>query len=95
MAANEDAEGQHEADQALWPPRGDLADAWEANGQARQAMRLGDALLVWPDDKLVGLANMKTLGLNKFVIYEALRAWCEWSSDSKSPPIGWLKQEAT
>ena len=75
------------------PEPGELASRWDANVDIRQAMRDNKKLLVWPSVVTTGVASLKSLSLNRLVVSEVVHVW-SGVSDAKSPPIGWLRDEA-
>ena len=77
-----------------WPELNKLTKVWEGELAIRQSFREHGHLLVWPKKELVGTASLKTLSMNRSVVAEGLRVWCQACSTPKSPPIDWLKQEA-
>lgn len=93
LAHFEDADEEHIHDP--WPVRHELADVWEENGSIRRNLRTQGKMLQWPRPELVGIATLQALGQNREAIYDALTVWAGSCSVAKSPPIEWLKDEAS
>ena len=77
-----------------FPPKGDLAKAWDANAFIREQMRAHSKLLTWPSAASTGVANKTSLKLNRFQIQILIEMWTSISNSPKSPPIWWIQQEA-
>lgn len=76
-----------------WPTKHALAKAWDASDLVREQLRSHSKLLTWPNPAATGVANKKSLRINRFVMMPLMRAWVDHSSLPKSPPIGWIRQE--
>ena len=80
---------------SAWPPKHELARAWDASDLVREQLRSHSKLLTWPNPAATGVANKKSLKLNRFVMMPLMRAWVDCSALPKSPPINWIREEVT
>ena len=71
-----------------------LARRWDAHAMVRESVRATGKLLAWVSPNHTGVANKVSLRLNRFVIRAVLEEWVVASNVPKSPPIGWLREEA-
>ena len=87
--------GQEVALPKPWPENSLLAKRWESDGLIRAIFRTNKScLLAWLKPTLVGVASLRALALNKTAVTIALDVWCQVTTQAKSPPVDWLKQEA-
>ena len=77
-----------------WPEKGKLARLWEESSLIRETVRAHGKLFLWPSAKHSGVVSKVSLRLNRFVIQRLLEIWVPYSSGPKSPPIGWIREEA-
>ena len=77
-----------------WPEAEKLARAWEASVVIREQVRCEQKLLAWPSKETIGAVSSPALKLNRFVIAEVIRSWAVVCHEPKTPPIGWLRDEA-
>ena len=77
-----------------WPEKGRLATRLEGRLMVREQIRDAKKLLEWPTPKTCGVASLQALKLNRFIIGDVIAVWAETCRQPKSPPIGWLRQEA-
>lgn len=80
---------------SAWPTKHALAKTWDSTDLVREQLRCHSKLLTWPSPAATGVANKKSLKLNRFIMMPLMKAWVEHSNLPKSPPIGWLRQEVT
>ena len=79
-----------------WPPRHQLASCWEENCVVRKNLRETKRLLEWPNVDLTGIATLAALGCNRVIVSDAVTIWASHHvSEAKSPPVEWLKDEAS
>ena len=91
VAADEDEGSAYQ-----WPARHELASCWEENGLVRKNLRDTGRMLVWPNRDLTGIATLAALSTNRVIVADALTIWATHNvSEAKSPPVEWLKDEAS
>lgn len=94
MVAHDDVD--EAGDGESWPPLHQLTNVWEEDASIRRALRRDGRMLVWPEGKeLIGVATLQALTLNRPAVADALVIWGAHSEEAKSPPIEWLKVEAS
>ena len=84
-----------EEEEPRLPERHALASSWEENPLVRKNLRESGKLLRWPNREMTGIATLAALGENRVIIEDALTLWASHNStEAKSPPVEWLKDEA-
>ena len=87
--------GKMEEPAAAWPEQFKLSKMWDSCEITRDQMRKQQRLLDWPGAKATGVATKVSLKLNRFVVRKTMQVWVDFSDGPKSPPIAWLRQEAS
>ena len=77
-----------------WPEKHKLAKTWDGCEISRDRMRTQRRLLDWFSAASTGVASKATLKLNRFCVRQTMQIWVDVADTPKSPPIGWLRQEA-
>ena len=78
-----------------WPRLHTLACVWEECSDVRRSLRDTGRMLKWPKVELTGIGFLSALSENRQAVHDALEVWgSHHSSEAKSPPVNWLKEEA-
>ena len=78
-----------------WPPTHALACSWEECSDVRKSLRDTGRMLTWPKVELTGIGSLSALSVNRQAVHDALEVWgSHHTSEAKSPPVNWLKEEA-
>ena len=85
---------EEETPPSNWPAKHSLSKKWDAHPLIREQVRLNGRLLSWQRPEAVGVANKASVALNRFVLLILMEEWVSHAPTPKSPPIGWLRQEA-
>ena len=94
LVPHEDGDEEVEEQEAAWPPKHELAALWDSHDVIRAQMRTSGKLLVWPTPASTGIPSKVSLKLNRWVVLLIIKVWGKHHASPKSPPIGWLRQEA-